>query len=93
MEQLSFFSAQAGAPGVTYIYAGARSGQIKIGLSANPERRARQLKLALLHVELGGKARERELHRRFRSARIEGEWFMPTDAVLAWIVGNNQPAA
>lgn len=48
---------------------------IKIGVSKDPRRRAKDLNAELIHLEHGGRERERELHRAFKDARIRGEWF------------------
>ena len=86
MEQLSLFEPGDPSEPAQYLYIGARNGQLKIGLSRHPRRRATELKLVLLHVEPGTKSLEQSLHRRFRSSRIDREWFMPTGDVLAWLV-------
>jgi hypothetical protein len=85
MEQLTLFETVSPDPATRYVYAGVRNGQIKIGISSNPARRAKQLGLTLLRVMPGDETTERELHRRFRAARIDREWFMPTAEVLSWL--------
>jgi transcriptional regulator with XRE-family HTH domain len=66
-------------------------GAIKIGLSRNPKARLGNLRVAtpdrlsLLGTVDGDYARERELHKRFADSRIAGEWFEPTDELLALI--------
>lgn len=75
------------------VYIGVRSGFIKIGVSNDPQRRAKQLRLRLLYVRPGNVSDERALHRRFRAARIDREWFMPSDDLLAFIRANGNDAA
>jgi hypothetical protein len=48
---------------------------IKIGVSVDPRQRTRSLNAELLHVEKGGRSRERELHELFQARRQDGEWF------------------
>ena len=58
-----------------------QSGFVKIGVSADPEKRIRELQtgnpepLELLHTEGGGYHREAELHQRFADLWVNGEWF------------------
>jgi len=74
-----------------WCYIGARGGFLKIGTSTMTNRRARQLGLKLLHTEPGGRERERQLHHRFRHARIDREWFMPTPDILYYITNGRDP--
>jgi hypothetical protein len=61
---------------------------LKIGISVNPELRARRLASSLpnpvrvLATKAGGRYLERELHNRFFNLRINGEWFRRHDAIL-----------
>ena len=75
----------------TYIYfAQDPSGPIKIGWSQDPEKRVRGLRhngqrpklLATLESHHGT---EQKLHLCFRHARIDGEWFSPTVALVELI--------
>lgn len=56
-------------------------GDVKIGTSADPRARLRDLQtgnaeeLSLIRVIDGGEAEERWLHDRFREHRVRGEWF------------------
>lgn len=65
------------------------AGPIKIGHSGNPKARLAALKTAsdqplrMIGVMDGGKEAERELHLRFADARLEGEWFSPTEEIVA----------
>lgn len=61
-----------------FVYIGVRNGVAKIGLTREPQRRARQLRLHLLLVLPGGPLEEKALHRRFADARIDREWFFLT---------------
>lgn len=64
---------------------------IKIGIADNPQRRLAALAtgsaepLTLLGVQHGVKADEIDLHRRFRSLRLKGEWFQPGQDLLDYI--------
>lgn len=55
--------------------------RIKIGISADPQRRIANLqtahgdKLEVLAIVEGGREREARLHRRLRKSRTSGEWF------------------
>lgn len=69
----------------------AQTGQIKIGIAANPELRLCSLQtgspvtLTLLATCPGGRPLEAEYHRRFAASRLHGEWFLPTPDVCAVI--------
>ena len=64
-----------------YVIQAGDSGPVKIGLAHDVMKRVYTLQTAhhatlrLLRVFPGGKRVERELHQRFRSAHIRGEWF------------------
>lgn len=64
-------------------------GRVKIGFSADPVSRYRKMRgdspvhLALERVTEGDRTDEFELHNRFDSARIHGEWFALTDEIAA----------
>lgn len=72
---------------IYYIRVGV-DGPIKIGLARDPMRRMRHLQSAnpyplhLLAVEPGTAEDEEQIHRAFMDARLRGEWFRPTEAVL-----------
>ena len=64
------------------------NGPIKIGYSAEPEKRLQTLSTAspyplrILKTLKGGKSLEQELHIRFADHQLEGEWFAPDDDLL-----------
>lgn len=66
-------------------------GPIKIGCSRSPTRRAYEMsfadrpKLAVIAAVEGVFGDENELHRRFASSRVIGEWFEPTPELVALI--------
>lgn len=66
------------------------AGPIKIGHSGNPKARLAALKTAsdqplrMIGVMDGDKPDERRLHLRFADARLEGEWFSPTEELVAY---------
>lgn len=74
---------------VYFVQAGGDGGPIKIGSSGDVGRRLGVLRsdhyeeLVVLGSCLGGFVREYELHDELAEARIRGEWFRPTEAVLA----------
>ena len=67
------------------------NGPVKIGVSVNPERRLLSMQtinpdpLHIMKVVNGSYAMEALLHEKFSDARINGEWFEPTEALLAYI--------
>lgn len=67
-----------------------RTGPIKIGFSEKPKRRLITLQvdhfeqLHLLYTFEGSEKNERDLHTRFATSKIRGEWFKP-EAVLEFI--------
>lgn len=73
------------------------AGPIKIGIAQNVERRLADLEIAspyplrLLGVVSGGQEREGELHRRFASQILKGEWFSPSSELLGYIEIHAKP--
>jgi hypothetical protein len=71
-------------------------GDIKIGFANDPIARMRQLqtsmphKLRLVRVFEGTMDDEKELHRKFATARKAGEWFSPSAEMLSGDVGLNE---
>lgn len=67
------------------------SGHIKIGVSDKPWTRLAKMQsdcpgeLAILAIDEGGEADERELHVRFAAQRVRGEWYRTSAALLAHI--------
>src|SRR5690242_17095315 len=64
--------------------------RVKIGYSTNRKRRARGDAFASHPVRLvawvpGGPQKERELHEKFRSLRVHGEWFQLETPLLEFI--------
>lgn len=78
-------------PPLKFVYFGAKRGFIKIGTSVSPQRRAKELGLHLLAWEPGGRVREQELHRRFASARLVGEWFLSVPEILDYVSALSVP--
>lgn len=76
----------------SWVYFGARNGFIKIGLSCDPNRRARELGLVLLLVIPGGRLEEAAMLRRFRRSRIGHEWHLPTPDLLEFIASRGGTA-
>jgi hypothetical protein len=66
-------------------------GPIKIGATADPTARLQSLmawspvRLTILASAPGGIVAEGELHHRFRASRNHGEWYWPSDGLLALI--------
>jgi len=78
-------------PTRVYFVQAETSKAIKIGVSWNPKRRLAELQnghheaLSLIGELDGDSKLERELHRRFASSRMSGEWFACTDELLETI--------
>lgn len=77
--------------GYVYFIQAVHGGPIKIGTGTDPQRRLTQLQtghpaqLQILAIVKGGVKLERELHDRFASVRIHGEWFEPCDDLLGLV--------
>jgi hypothetical protein len=75
----------------------ASTGLIKIGFSANTERRRREIQamngdsFSLLCWIPGGHREEARLHHRFASLRAHGEWFNPGEELLEFIQAISSP--
>jgi hypothetical protein len=69
------------------------SAEVKIGISADPVERLRQLqsshsdKLELVASFAGKAVDERRLHERFKEYRKRGEWFRESSEISRWIEG------
>jgi hypothetical protein len=79
------------AKSMVYFIQYGENGPIKIGKSEDPETRLLQAQTfcphecRLLWVYGGNKYSERDLHRKFRSIRIRGEWFECSEVLLSFI--------
>lgn len=75
----------------TYIYAITNGIHIKIGYSANVQRRLKQLntgsanRLYVLCTFIGGRELEQYIHSKFGYNRINGEWFRVDQDMLDYI--------
>jgi len=84
---------------VYFLTSEAMRDKIKIGYSRDPEQRRKGLTLPgtkIVATIAGGKAVERELHQRFRRARIKNSewfWYLPEIADLVREVQNGQKAS
>jgi hypothetical protein len=73
-----------------YFVQPARGGLVKIGVAVDPEKRMRDLQcgspleLRLIRVEEGERDRERELHEKFSSLQVRGEWFYPAESLATY---------
>ena len=72
---------------------------VKIGIAKDPDTRLRELQtgncehlVLLAVVPGGGGALEKELHRKFRKTRIQGEWYELNHELSEWINNNARPA-
>ena len=78
--------------GFIYLIENTDTGNVKIGFSANPEKRLKELQsisgcsLRIIGTKKGTQAREKELHRKFSQYRIRGEWFKPEQVILSEFV-------
>ena len=84
----------ANPQGGEFVYfVSSEDGRIKIGTSANVEKRLEALqtssatRLSLLLTVPGGVDMETELHRRFKHIRESGEWFKGTPELRSFIEG------
>lgn len=66
-------------------YAQAEDALIKIGISANVPQRAYALKARVLAVEPGTYMVEKARHKAFDADRVRGEWFRPSEQLMAHI--------
>ncbi len=80
-----------GANDVVYFIQPINGGPIKIGWSSDVKRRlaalnsAHPYELTILGTIRGSVRDERRLHHRFSSGRLQGEWFEPSEELLAFI--------
>lgn len=84
---------RANEPGDVYFIQPESGGLIKVGFSTHVESRFQSLQLTspvrlrLLATLTGTRATESELHRQFASLRCHGEWFHPSQELVAFIAG------
>lgn len=84
---------------VVYYLSSAPGSPIKIGTTINLERRLQRFRyhhpgwppLTYLAIERGNVQREGERHREFAAARLQGEWFWPTDRLLSLVTYLDHP--
>jgi hypothetical protein len=72
----------------TYLMKDCCNGFYKIGCSSNPERREKTLqseKPSIVMVKVWDKYIERELHNKYESQRLRGEWFSLTKIQVRYI--------
>lgn len=81
--------------GQVYFIRAVDSGRIKIGFSFAPQDRFAAFQTAspeplelLGTIAQGEEVNEASLHQRFADARLHGEWFESTPALIAWIMEN-----
>lgn len=78
-------------PWQLYVIARADTGDVKIGISRDVDRRFKQLEaansgtLVLLYSGPGDREAERAAHRRFAHLHKKGEWFVDSDDIREWI--------
>lgn len=86
-------AARTGAvlPPASWVYFARSGNRVKIGVSKNPRARLEGLrtgsstKIRIYYVTPGDITLERELHRQFGADRINGEWFIYSPQIRAWI--------
>lgn len=77
---------------IYFLRSSCANGFIKIGLARDLWQRIDALQpgspyqLKLVRVLPGGRAEERALHERFRSAHYRGEWYRPTEELLRFLI-------
>ena len=80
-------------PRKTFVYFVRNGDTVKIGHSASPKDRMRDMgtsnhaKLEMLAIIPGGRKREVQLHKRFAKFRIKGEWFNLVPQITKYIAG------
>ena len=73
------------------VYFVGRGNAVKIGIAVNPKDRIRTLQIAsparlkLLATQEGGRKMELQLHDRFKSDHVMGEWFKMSDELKQYI--------
>lgn len=83
--------------GFVYFIRDAAAGLVKIGHAGNPWRRLYQIQvhnaapLEIVAIEQGGEKRESELHVRFSSSHVRGEWFRFDGDVQAYAAALGVP--
>ena len=71
-----------------YLALNIKTGNVKIGVSVNPENRIKMLSyrikqpLVLLNYKKGGYRKEKELHHKFKELNIKDEWFNNNQDIL-----------
>jgi hypothetical protein len=83
-EQLNLFGETRPAPR-QWVYAMARLGCLKIGVTSDVQRRARENGALLLALGPGDSRYEHAVHWRFREYRYCHEFFLPAPPVLRWV--------
>jgi len=74
-----------------YFIRDSASGRVKIGYTENPWKRLSELQVAspsdldLLAACEGDRVSEADLHQRFSASRVRGEWFLPTQDLMAHV--------
>ena len=76
-----------------FVYFARLGDSIKIGVSVQPAKRCKSLSAELLHIEPGGRRRERELHERFAKFRVSGEWFQDHRQIRSYLEQAGEDAA
>jgi len=82
---------------IVYFVRSESGGPIKIGVAVDVKSRVSNIQVGrpdrvlLIATEEGGREKERELHRRFATARIDGEWFTATEELLRYIENLSRP--
>lgn len=74
-----------------YFIQSTHGGPIKIGYAANPQKRLNQIQnmspvpIRMIAAVEGDRRLEFDIHRRFSSQRLYGEWFEPTETLFNFI--------
>lgn len=85
------------ATGFVYFIRAVGTSRIKLGFSAEPEKRLRELqtaspnRLVLLAKWPGTVAIERQLHKEFAEYRVRGEWFKLPRPLIEQLLGSAKP--
>lgn len=75
----------------SFVYFARAGNKVKIGFAKDPRRRLAAFragsssKVKIYYVTPGGRKEEADLHRLFAEYRVNGEWFLYSQAIRDWI--------
>lgn len=81
-------------PPRSFVYFARAGNKVKIGVSKNPRQRLGSIKtgnsnkVRIYYVTPGDAQKERDLHKLFAELRVNGEWFLFSQAIREWIAAD-----